>query len=57
MQTSVFAAQYHEASDSSKNPSFLLFLPLLARGRRIFLIPASILKADAAGGVGEAGDL
>lgn len=55
MQTSVFAAQYHEASDSSKKSKFFfLFLPLAARGRKLLLIPASVLKVDAAGGGDEA---
>lgn len=40
----------------AKSPSFLLFLPLPARGRRTLLIPASVLKADAMAGGDEAGD-
>lgn len=39
------------------SPSFLLFLPLSARGERIFLIPASVLSADATSAGDEAGDL
>lgn len=35
------------------SPSFVLFPPLSARGKRTLLIPASVLKEDAGGGAGE----
>ena len=39
------------------SPRFLLFPPLSARGKRILLIRASVLKADASSAGGGAGEL